>query len=74
MGVRFWVKRFFVVYAAAFLILAVSERMKGHGWRDGLVFSVLWGLITACVFIGTRLYYAGQGVACAICKDTPGQD
>ncbi|HTL97761.1 MAG TPA: hypothetical protein VL181_03050 [Holophagaceae bacterium] len=71
MGARFWIKRFLAVYATAFLILAISEWIKGHGWRGGRVFSAEWALITASVFIGTRLYYSSQGVACAICKDTP---
>ena len=71
MGVAFWIRRFFWVYGIAFLILLTSERIKAHGWRDGLVFSALWALITASVYIGTRLYYSSQGVACAICKDMP---
>lgn len=71
MGIRFWIKRFFAAYAAMFLILMAAERMKSHGWREALIFSATWGLISASIFIGTRLYYTSQGQACAMCKDMP---
>lgn len=72
MGTRFWIRRFCVMLVGVFAVLLLVERLKGHDWRAALAFSALWGLITASVFIGTRLYYASRGVACAICKDTPG--
>ncbi|HXC15844.1 MAG TPA: hypothetical protein VNV60_00235 [Holophagaceae bacterium] len=73
MGARFWIRRSFLVYAGIFSVLLLVERMKGHEWRGALVFSGLWALISASIFIGTRLYYASRGQACAICRDTPEQ-
>jgi len=71
MGARFWIRRFWVAYLVMYLILLAAERIKGHSWRAALVFSALWALISASVFVGTRLYYASTGQACAICKDMP---
>lgn len=73
MGARFWIKRFCVMYAGIFAALLLVERLKGHGWRAALAFSGLWALISAGIFIGTRLHYASKGVACPLCKDTPEQ-
>ncbi len=71
MGLRFWIKRFLTVYAGAFLLLALSEHLKGHHGRTAWDFSALWALISASVFIAARLYHARRGRACAICNDTP---
>lgn len=71
MGVRFWIKRFFLVAAGAFLVLLLVERLKSHGWHAAFAFSSFWALATATVFIGTRMYYASRGVACPMCKDLP---
>ena len=71
MGARFWIRRFFTVAMGAFIILLLAERLKGHGWRTALVFGAAWGLITAAVFVATRMYHASRGRACAMCKDMP---
>ena len=71
MGARFWIRRFCVVCAGIFAVLLFAERLKGHGWRAAIIFSALWALISASIFIGTRLYYASKGQACPLCKDTP---
>ena len=71
MGTRFWIRRAFVVYAGIFLALLLVERLKGHAWRAALVFSGLWALISACVFVAARMYQSRKGQACVICKDTP---
>ena len=73
MGARFWVRRFCVVYAGIFAVLLLVERLKGHPWRGALAFSGLWALISASIFIGTRLYYSSKGEACPLCKDTTEQ-
>lgn len=71
MGAWFWIKRFFLVYVGVSLVLLLSERIKGHGWRGALTFSALWAVITTTVFIATRMYYSRRGVACPVCQDTP---
>lgn len=71
MGTRFWIRRFCVMLVGIFAVLLFVEWLKGHEWRAAIPFSGLWALITASVYIGTRLYHSSRGVACAICKDTP---
>jgi hypothetical protein len=71
MGARFWIKRCLAVALGAFLLLLLAERLKGHGWREALAFSAAWALISASIFIGTRLYHSSHGQACAMCKDMP---
>ncbi|HET8901312.1 MAG TPA: hypothetical protein VFM84_05165 [Holophagaceae bacterium] len=73
MGARFWIRRSFLVLTGIFLVLLLVERLKGHPWRGALAFSGLWALISASIFIGTRLYYSSKGEACPLCKDTPEQ-
>ena len=71
MRIGFWVKRYCVVTLSAFVILLVVELLKGHRWQAGWKFSALWSLITATVFVATRIYYVRKGVACPLCADMP---
>ena len=69
MRIGFWVKHFLFVASLAFLILLGVELVKGHGWKGAIQFASLWSLISASVFIGTRIYYSSRGVGCPLCDD-----
>jgi hypothetical protein len=67
----FWIKRFFTVLVGAFVIIAAAQVIKGHDYYYAVMQGGIWGIITAAVFIGARLYQSRKGQHCAICKDTP---
>lgn len=71
MGTLFWIRRFFVVLAGAFLIIAMAHLLRGRGWDYALTEAALWSAITAAVFMAARWYQARRGQHCAVCKDTP---
>ncbi|OKY25731.1 MULTISPECIES: hypothetical protein [Thalassotalea] len=71
MSVKFWLKRACLVYAAVFILLFISECIKGHKIIDGLIFALEWSLLSTMVFISTRLYYVRKGKSCALCNDMP---
>ncbi len=69
MSLSFRIKRPLQVAASGFLILLIAERIKGHGWREALVFSAIWAAMSTAIFIGTMLYYARTQKDCPICND-----
>jgi hypothetical protein len=71
MGTAFWIKRFLVVLAGAFLVICAAQMLKGHDFSYAAIQGAIWGVITATVFTVARIYQSRKGQHCAICKDTP---
>ncbi|WP_039914239.1 hypothetical protein [Cellvibrio mixtus] len=71
MGAKFWVKRFFVVLCGAFIIICGAQILKGNSLSYSINQGGMWAFISASVFTISRIYQAGRGQYCAICKDTP---
>lgn len=71
MGTMFWVRRFFLVLAGAFVVIAASHLVRGRGVEYAGTHGALWSFITALVFTGARFVQARRGQHCAVCRDTP---
>jgi hypothetical protein len=71
MRLRFWVRRFAVVYAVAFVLIAGVQRLKTGNASFAVEHGIFWAAATAGVFTCARLCQARLGSHCAICKDTP---
>jgi len=71
MGTAFWIRRFLVVFAGAFVVIAGVALLKGHAPEEAALHGLLWGALSAAMFTGSRIYQSRRGVHCAICKDTP---
>ena len=73
MRIGFWVKRTSLVFSVVFVVLVAVELLKGHGLEAGLLFALLWSVISTAVFIGTRIFYVSRGKNCPMCNDLPQQ-
>ena len=71
MGTWFWVRRFFTVLALAFVLIAGAHLLRGRSAKYAVSEGIVWSLITASIFISTRLYRSRKGQHCAMCADTP---
>ena len=71
MSTGFWIRRFAVVLAGAFVIIAGAQLLRGHTLEDSVQHGLLWSVITAAVFTGVRIYKSRRGQYCAVCGDTP---
>lgn len=70
MGTAFWIKRFFTVLLGAFVVICAAQLLKGHDLIYACMQGAIWGLVSAAVFTGARIYQSSKGQHCAICKDT----
>ena len=66
----FWVRRYFVVAGAAFVLLVAVGLLKGRALERAVTESLLWASVAASVFTTVRYRSARKGEACALCRDT----
>jgi len=51
MGAAFWIRRFILVWTAAFVLIAGAQALKGHDLAYALTQGLLWATISSAVFI-----------------------
>ena len=71
MGIAFWIRRFVLIFCLVFAVLACVHLLRGHELLFTLKESLLWGIITANIFVASRIYDSRRGRLCALCNDTP---
>lgn len=71
MGIGFWVRRFVVVFAGAFVVIATAQVLKGHAAPQAAGEGLVWASVSASVFVAARIVQARRGRHCALCRDTP---
>jgi phosphatidylglycerophosphate synthase len=69
MGAAFWVKRFLLALAVAFVVLFVAELAKGHSQVVALQFAGLWGLATGTIFTLASYVRYRRNPACWLPSD-----
>ncbi|HEX5236302.1 MAG TPA: hypothetical protein VFW25_13330 [Silvibacterium sp.] len=71
MGAPFWIFRFLFVFAGAAPIIAGAQFLKGHTVRYSIGQGLIWGAITAAVYVAALLYQRRKGRQCATCPVPP---
>lgn len=71
-SVGFWIRRFFLALAIAFVGIAAGqyllrERTLDYAIQHGLI----WGVVSAAIFTATALYRWRKGRYCALCATPP---
>lgn len=60
-------KRFGQIFLAVFIILVVTETVKGHAFDAAIGYALCWSAIATGIVALSRWYYQSRGVHCAIC-------
>jgi hypothetical protein len=71
MGTAFWIRRFAIMFVIAFVVTGGAQLLRGRAIEASLEHGLLWGLVSAGVFVGGRLYQSRRGRHCALCNDIP---
>lgn len=69
MGKGFWIKRYAVVFAVAFIVIAAAQAMKGHTLAYAVTQGLIWAALSAAVFVATAIHRWRRGQHCALCRD-----
>ena len=51
MNLRHWLLMYATSFAVAFLVIALAQSAKGHDGRYALTQGLLWGAISAAIFV-----------------------
>lgn len=71
MNTGFWMSRFLVALAVAFVIITGAQLLRGHTTEDAVVHGLVWSVITAVIYVGVNYYKWRRGQRCVICGDPP---
>ena len=71
MGAAFWIRRFAFVFAIAAVVIGGAQLLRGRMVDRALEHGLLWGLVSAGVFVGAGLYQSSRGKHCELCNDIP---
>ena len=72
MNTLLWTRRFLVVFAFAFVVIAGAQLLRGRAAQHALVHGLLWSAVSAAIFIGARAYRERRQERCAICDAIDG--
>jgi len=71
MPIKKWIIQYLIAIPVVALLLGGVQMLKGREFEYALEFGLLWGLITATIFLATRVYYYKKGLYCKVCNDLP---
>ena len=70
-GVLFWLRRFLLLLGIAFTVIVSAHLLGVHELLVSLSESLLWAIISANIFVFTRIYHWRKGHSCVLCNDIP---
>ncbi len=71
MPIRKWIIQYLIAVPLMALLLGGVQMLKGRAFEYAIEFGLLWGLISATIFLATRIYYYKKGLYCKVCNDLP---
>lgn len=67
----FWLRRFVVALAAAFVVITAAQLLRGRPTEDAVTHGLVWSVITAAIYVGANYYRWRRGQRCIVCGDPP---
>lgn len=71
MPIKKWLIQYVIAIPIAGLLLMAVQLLKGRDIDYAIEFGLLWGIISASIFLGSRIYYFKKGLYCKVCADLP---
>lgn len=71
MPIRKWIIQYLIAVPVVALLLGGVQMLKGRELEYAVEFGLLWGFISATIFLATRIYYYKKGLYCKVCNDLP---
>ena len=71
-GVIHGTRLFLAVFVGAFAIIGGAQFLKGHTLNYSVTQGLLWGAISAAIFVAAHYYRRRKGQRCVVCEVTKG--
>ena len=68
----FWIRRYLLAFAAAFAVIGGAQYLKGHALRYAIIQGLIWGVITAAIYLAAAIHRFRKGCDCADLPPAPG--
>lgn len=69
MPIKRWLIQFAWQMPLLALILGGLQYLRGRGPDYSIEFGLIWGTLSAAIYLATRIYYFRKGMYCKVCKD-----
>jgi hypothetical protein len=69
MDVKYWTVKTIKVFVSIFVVLLIIYLLEGYETPDAFGSALLWSLLSTVAFVGSQIYKARKGKACAVCDD-----
>lgn len=71
MGRLFWFRRFLRVLCIAFMVIVAAHLLRGYELIDSLTQSTVLAIISATIFVISRIYQSRKGQHVRFANDIP---
>lgn len=71
MPIKKWIIQYLIAVPVVALLLGGVQMLKGRELDYAVEFGLLWGVISATIFVATRIYYYKKGLYCKVGADLP---
>lgn len=68
-----WARRFAIIFALAFVVIAGSQLLRGRAVEFAVLHGLLWSAMSAAIFVAAQAYRERKQQRCAICDVIDGQ-
>ncbi|MGH9586423.1 MAG: hypothetical protein ACRD3F_05690 [Acidobacteriaceae bacterium] len=71
MNPLFWIRRYLLAFVSAFVVIGGAQYLKGHTLRYAITQGLIWGTITAAIYVAAAIHRFRKGCACADLPQSP---
>ncbi|MGN6512024.1 MAG: hypothetical protein ACTHKZ_00390 [Lysobacteraceae bacterium] len=64
-----WVRLYATMFAIAFVVIAVAQALKGHTLAYAATQGLVWGALSALVYVLAAIYRWRKALRCEACAD-----
>ena len=68
-GITYWIGQFLLASSTMFGLLVVIDLLRGEPFATSWVESLVWAVVAAALFIGSRYRQARKGIECGLCEN-----
>ena len=62
-----WLRRFSIVFASAFLVIALAQLLRGRTPQFAALHGLVWAAISATIFVAAQAHREHRRQRCGVC-------
>jgi uncharacterized membrane protein len=74
MNKQLWARRFAIIFALAFVVIALAQILRGRTVEYALLHALGWSTISATIFVAAQAHRERKQERCAVCDAIDGSN